>query len=123
MWRMTAPPWRPVAPVTSTVLSSLDMAQIDPFWTLSDAAAKLRGSLTRLLGAVPCSSNPVSQCREPQVELGSSDYFLESFEDFGVLGLDAPVHGHVFHRILAKKDQRVPDVVGLVNSFSHLLHH
>lgn len=47
---MTAPPCRPVAPVTSTVLAELDMAHCDPFWTLSGAAAKLHGTLSRLLG-------------------------------------------------------------------------
>src|SRR6266705_6132574 len=58
-----------------------------------------------------------------RVALGPGANLFYSFQDFGVFRLNSPMHGHVFNRIFTQEDQRVPDVVCLVDRFGNLLHH
>src|SRR5262245_35793398 len=80
-WRMTAPPCRPVAPVTRT---------------------------SRSRSIVTARSLPD---------------LLEGLDDLRVLRLQAAVHGHVVHLVLAEKDEGVSDVIGLVDGLRDSLHH
>src|SRR5262249_14872758 len=79
--RMTAPPCRPVAPVTR-----------------------------------------ISRPRSVVVTAGSSLNLLQGLDDPGVLRLQAAVHGHVVHLVLAKEDEGVSDVIGLVDGLRDFLH-
>src|SRR5215475_14467593 len=49
--------------------------------------------------------------------------FLERLDNLWVLRLEAAVHGDVLRGILAQEDQRVADVIGLVDRARDLLHH
>src|SRR5215470_12787911 len=49
--------------------------------------------------------------------------FLERLDNLRVLRLEAAVHGDVLCGILAQEDQRVADVIGLVDRARDLLHH
>src|SRR5262245_27170557 len=103
MCRMTAPPCRPVAPVTTTVLSVLDMAQI--YLSLLSRAAwrgSLYRTLTRLLGNLIFESKMVSRHREHRIELSPSINLFEGFQDLRIFRLNTSIHGDVVHRIFTE---------------------
>src|SRR2546427_8344229 len=61
MWRITAPPCRPVAPVTSAILSALDMAQVSHFRAGAGrvAAKPARHTAPPFLARMSCSGMDV----------------------------------------------------------------
>jgi hypothetical protein len=53
----------------------------------------------------------------------SSADLLEHLQDLWILGLETAVHGYIFRRVFAKKDQRVAYVVGIIDCSRDFLHH
>src|SRR5262249_40378907 len=63
---------------------------------------------------------PISKPGRP---LYASTDLLQGFEYHRILRLEFSVHGHVFRHVLTKKNQRVPNVIGLINRRGYLFHH
>src|SRR6266849_5227292 len=48
---------------------------------------------------------------------------LQRFEYLRILRLEFSIHGHIFGGVFTKKDQRVSDVIGLIDGRGDLFHH
>src|SRR5262249_46678544 len=48
---------------------------------------------------------------------------LERLQDLWVLGLETAVHGYILRRVLPEKDQRVADVVSIIDRGRNFLEH
>src|SRR5262249_46328630 len=89
MWRMTDPPCRPVAPVTSTMPSRLVIA----LHSLFPASLKIRQSA--------CGPFDVRIPSLLDSATDSSDDPLEHLQNPGVLGLQVPIYRYILYRVFA----------------------
>ena len=48
---------------------------------------------------------------------------FQRFQDLGVFGLKTAVLGDILRRIFTQEDQRISDVIGLINCARDLLYH
>src|SRR5262249_18094495 len=115
---MTAPPCRPAAPLTSTVLFVLTIAHFSSCCCLYRAWQPVHD--TQVAFQRQSNLETTSRCYEQQVELASGTDLLQ---DFRVFRPETPIHGHIFNRVFIKEDQSVTDVIGLIDGGGDLFHH